>query len=323
MSDDKMQDSDETQALKAEADAARARIAGRVERLQTRLEPRRLVRETVGEASIMARREATRAMEDATDWVRDHGMLLGGLAAAGAAAVALTLYSRRRDDRYDPVPIYDAYAMEDPAMTNDDGQDSPRRWDRVREGAEDLGARASERYRDARETVGERYREVRETVAEKTDQLSEAAREQAARAREQAARAAQWTRRQPDENPMGTVVAGFAIGALVGALLPRTSAENRAIGPTKDKLTTTVREKAHDAVEAGKAALADAGITPDAVKAKVDELTEQAKHVAKDVADAATSQLKSGGDSAQSSSQSQSMGGSGMGGIGSPATPSL
>lgn len=312
MSDDKEQQSDETQALKAEADAARARIAGRVERLQRRLQPRRLVREAVSEATSAARQETMRTArmvraevadvaDDAMEWVRDNRALVGAVAAGAGALLAYSLYQRRREA---VVPIYDAYSMEDPAMMNetdygstyDDaasgrdagGQHAARRWDRVREGAEHLGARASERYQSAREAMSERYHSTREAAGERYGALSEAT-------RERYTQAADWTKRQPTENPMGTVIAGFALGALLGALLPRTQAENRALGPTKDKLSRQAREQAQAALDAGKAKLAEAGITPEAAKSKLGELVDEAKHVAKDVAGAAASQVKPGG----------------------------
>jgi hypothetical protein len=63
----------------------------------------------------------------------------------------------------------------------------------------------------------------------------------------------------------------------------RVRAAETAPGPTKSGWWRG--EDAGDAaLEAGKNALSDAGITTDAAKAKLAELTEDAKHVAKDVA---------------------------------------
>jgi ElaB/YqjD/DUF883 family membrane-anchored ribosome-binding protein len=156
----------------------------------------------------------------------------------------------------------------------------------------DVRHRAADAYGTARDRAAGAYGSARERAASARQRVGETAEEYATRAREEAAQAAAWARRQPDENPMGTTIAAFALGALIGAVLPRSRAENRAMGQTKSRLVEEVKTQADAALEAGKNALSDAGITTEAAKAKLAELTEDAKHVAKDVAGAAASKVK-------------------------------
>ncbi len=52
--------------------------------------------------------------------------------------------------------------------------------------------------------------------------------------------------------PVGAVVGGMAIGALLAFLLPRTERENRLLGPTGRKLAGAAREAAQKGIDAGR-----------------------------------------------------------------------
>lgn len=52
--------------------------------------------------------------------------------------------------------------------------------------------------------------------------------------------------------PIGAVIGGLAVGALVGLLLPRTQRENRLLGPTGRKLAGAAREAAQRGIDAGR-----------------------------------------------------------------------
>ncbi|QMW24090.1 DUF3618 domain-containing protein [Sandaracinobacteroides saxicola] len=250
----------ERDELQADIDAVRERIVARVDSLQVRLAPKRLVADSLSEARAVAKREVAEAADNALDWVKDNAVLLTVAAAAGGAVMAWNGFGRAgRGDR--PVNIYDAYSMEDPAMHEAD--ESARTWDRVREEAEALGARAGEATREARAAIGDAAR-----------------------------RAGDWGRRVPEENPMTAVILGFALGAVAGALLPRTAGETRALGATRDRLAEGARRQAMAVIDAGKARLEEAGVTPEAARAKLDALATKAKDVAHDVGAAAGERLK-------------------------------
>jgi ElaB/YqjD/DUF883 family membrane-anchored ribosome-binding protein len=84
----------------------------------------------------------------------------------------------------------------------------------------------------------------------------EAARERTASAYEAARnRATDVTRKATDQltvYPIGAVVGGFLVGAVIGALLPRTQREIKALGKTGRKLTGAAREAAQRGLDAGR-----------------------------------------------------------------------
>lgn len=52
--------------------------------------------------------------------------------------------------------------------------------------------------------------------------------------------------------PVGAVIGGMAVGALLAFLLPRTERENRLLGPTGRKLAGAAREAARTGLDAGR-----------------------------------------------------------------------
>ena len=52
--------------------------------------------------------------------------------------------------------------------------------------------------------------------------------------------------------PVGAVIGGFAIGALLAAVLPRTESEDKLLGKTGKKLTGAARDAAQRGLDAGK-----------------------------------------------------------------------
>jgi hypothetical protein len=55
-----------------------------------------------------------------------------------------------------------------------------------------------------------------------------------------------------DKNPLAIVLGGLAIGAIVGALLPRTERETKVLGKAGKKLNKKARKMAEAAKAAGK-----------------------------------------------------------------------
>lgn len=69
-------------------------------------------------------------------------------------------------------------------------------------------------------------------------------------ARERASSAYASTRQQAgeqiDANPFGMLVGGFAVGALIAGLLPRTERENQTLGALGGRINETAREKLNE-----------------------------------------------------------------------------
>ena len=59
-------------------------------------------------------------------------------------------------------------------------------------------------------------------------------------------------RQQIDSNPMIAIAGGLAVGAVLGALLPRTQREKEVLGGVGTKVTDAARDAANSAVEAGR-----------------------------------------------------------------------
>ena len=114
------------------------------------------------------------------------------------------------------------------------------------------------------------YEGARERAIEAYDN----ARERASVAREKAGQGI-------GEAPLLALGGGLALGALIGAVLPRTKVEERLLGDVGGRITGGARTAFDAAREAGREKLAELNITPDAgkgaVQTLVDGLTEAAR----------------------------------------------
>jgi ElaB/YqjD/DUF883 family membrane-anchored ribosome-binding protein len=93
-------------------------------------------------------------------------------------------------------------------------------------------------------------------VRGRATEVYQAARERTASAYEAArSRATDVTRQATDQlaiYPAAAVIGGFAIGALLAAVLPRTEQEEKVLGKTARRLTGAARDAAQRGLDAGK-----------------------------------------------------------------------
>lgn len=82
-------------------------------------------------------------------------------------------------------------------------------------------------------------------------------------ARERASGAKQQTADRIETNPLAAVAGGLALGAVLGALLPRTQREIESLGSVGHKVNDAAREAANTAVETGRQQVTE--LTSDAV----------------------------------------------------------
>ncbi|MGL6042336.1 MAG: hypothetical protein ACRC1J_00265 [Sandaracinobacteroides sp.] len=220
-------------ALEAEADARRLRIVGNLNDLSVRMRPANLVQEAKDRAWAEVDRMSDEVLDiagdvldDSLSWARaNQRVVLGGTVTALLSA-ALVWYATRKKT----VPLYAAYDMEEPNMSETDEVLSAKAagtWNKVKDEAHHLGDKAGEAYYSARSRALELSEEARERATraadvarEKAAEAAEAAREAADRAREAAGEAGVWAKRQPSENPAAVVLVALAAGALIGAMLP-------------------------------------------------------------------------------------------------------
>lgn len=92
------------------------------------------------------------------------------------------------------------------------------------------------------------------------------------RARDTAADAARRTVEGIEANPLGILVGGLAVGALAGALLPRSDKERELLAPVGKRVRDTARAAIDTAKEQGLSELETRGFTRDAAREQVKNL---------------------------------------------------
>ena len=99
-------------------------------------------------------------------------------------------------------------------------------------------------YDKARATASKTYHETRDKVSDAARTAVEAI----------------------EKNPLAILVGGVAIGALAGAIIPRSAKEKELLAPLGARLGDSARQAFSAAREAGKQELGNAGLTPDAAR---------------------------------------------------------
>lgn len=90
--------------------------------------------------------------------------------------------------------------------------------------------------------------------------------------REKARELAHQTAHAAEANPLGIVVGGIALGALVGAVLPRSQKEKELLAPLGKRLGATAVAAFAAARESGKSELQNIGLTKGGAKDQVKTL---------------------------------------------------
>lgn len=93
-------------------------------------------------------------------------------------------------------------------------------------------------------------------------------------------------------NPMIALIGGLAVGAIAGALLPRSEREATLLAPLGSRMADLAKLAAIAAKDAGLGALGDAGISRDGAKAQIDKLLETALGAAKAASGAAADAVR-------------------------------
>jgi ElaB/YqjD/DUF883 family membrane-anchored ribosome-binding protein len=135
----------------------------------------------------------------------------------------------------------------------------------VRAKADTARTTVSQAYSAAREKASSAY----DSAREKTSTAYGTARTRASQTRERATVAL-------DENPVAALVGGIALGALVGALLPRSSREAELLSGVGEKINETSRRVADAARDTAKETIDSYGLGGDFALDKVSSFFENA-----------------------------------------------
>lgn len=142
---------------------------------------------------------------------------------------------------------------------------------------------------DSIKTAADSAKDSLATAKAKTTQSTAAARAKASEAYEKGKGK---TSEGIDKNPLAIVLGGMAIGAIVGALLPRTERETKVLGKAGKKLNKKARKMAEAAKAAGKDQVESLGLNGDALRLQFRDLVSKAALAVKAASQAATDAAK-------------------------------
>jgi ElaB/YqjD/DUF883 family membrane-anchored ribosome-binding protein len=144
----------------------------------------------------------------------------------------------------------------------------------------DAASAASQKVSDAAYVAKEKAADTAALLRDKAADAYDAAVDKAAYARDSAASGV-------DNAPLVVLAGGIALGAILGALLPKTEREAKLLGPVAAKAGDAAKAAFVAARSAGQDKLDELGINRDAARAKVDQLVDTASQAASSASAAA------------------------------------
>lgn len=114
--------------------------------------------------------------------------------------------------------------------------------------------------------------QTQDRVADTTADIKAEAQQRLHDAKDAATDAARRTADAIEANPLAIVAGGIAIGALAGALIPRSAKEKQLLAPLGRSLGERARSAVAAARDAGASELQNAGLSKDAAKDQVKSL---------------------------------------------------
>ena len=134
----------------------------------------------------------------------------------------------------------------DESYTYDESGESPSTGERIKAGAQS----ARDRLVSSKEAVRDTMVSSKNAVRERISSTAERTQAQARRARE----GFSWL---VEEQPLMLGALGITLGAVIGAILPRTEQEDRLIGKVRDRTVERVKESAAGAYDRARETVKD------------------------------------------------------------------
>ena len=161
-----------------------------------------------------------------------------------------------------------------------DGDDTASTRQAIRDGIDDAYAKANKAAHTAIERTKDGLEQAKETVSDAFSTSREKASEAYAAAREKARTATQSARESAtgglESNPVTALLGGLALGAVIGALLPRTERETKVLGAVGEKMRGAAGEAIEAAKGAGREKLDELGLSRDHARETMKSLLDGA-----------------------------------------------
>jgi hypothetical protein len=141
---------------------------------------------------------------------------------------------------------------------------------------QDMASTNGTEQRTSETEDGGRLSGVRQSAAEAYETARERTRAAFATTRDSVRGAGRRTADGVDANPVAAVIGGLALGAVVGALLPRSRREQALFGGVGRRVNQTAREALSAARDAGRKELDEMGISREGLHRRLDEFTDRA-----------------------------------------------
>ncbi len=155
-----------------------------------------------------------------------------------------------------------------------------------------LRDKATASYNDAKTKAADAVSKGRIKAEDAARIAKERAEHAAAATRSSAKRAAEKTTETLDRNPIGAIVGGLAIGAIVAALLPKTQRENDLVGDVGRKVRSTASQAAKNATATAKDQLDALGVNADAARDQIRDLVGKVGEAARSAGSAAADTVR-------------------------------
>lgn len=224
------------------------------------------------------------------------------------------------EDAYERFGYHDEGPLEHPeyraqgATTGGASEKAERARDRLgdaRAKVEEAKAKGREKLSDARHQGSEKWANTKLRGQEVKQRAGREYQQAKRRAEQGYHRAEQSLGRMMHERPLAVGAAALAAGAAIGLLLPRSSMENRALGPSRDKLMDMARRKAEaardiaemtlqHAAETARTEVEQRSLTPEGIKRdaqqqaqeRAGQVREAARQTAREAADYAREEAR-------------------------------